>query len=167
MSKVKTQTLSILTEFEVYASEKELLKIDAELLAQSKKSVKDAYAPYSNFNVGAAVLLDNGKIVTGNNQENAAYPSGICAERVAIFYASSQYPGVKAVKIAVTAFSKEFPVNTPVPPCGSCRQVLSEYEKLYQSDIELILQGQSGVIYTLKNVSSLLPLAFTSDDLGT
>jgi cytidine deaminase len=83
-----------------------------------------------------------------------------------MFYASSQYPGVKAVKVAVTAFSKEFPVNAPVAPCGSCRQVLSEYEKLHHADIELILQGQEGNIYRLKNVSSLLPLAFTSDDLS-
>ena len=106
MSKVKTQTLSILTEFEVYASEKELLKIDAELLAQSKESVKDAYAPYSNFNVGAALLLDNGKIVTGNNQENAAYPSGLCAERVALFYAASLFPKAKVVAIAISVKSK-------------------------------------------------------------
>jgi cytidine deaminase len=83
-----------------------------------------------------------------------------------MFYASSQYPGVKAIKVAVTAFSKEFPVNAPVAPCGSCRQVLSEYEKLHHADIELILQGQEGSIYRLKNVSSLLPLAFTSDDLS-
>ena len=111
-------------------------------------------------------MLENGVVITGNNQENAAYPSGICAERVAMFYASSQYPGVKAIKVAVTAFSKAFPVIAPVAPCGSCRQVLSEYEKLYNSDIELILQGQQGSIYRLKNVSSLLPLAFTSDDLS-
>ncbi len=150
-----------------YHSSNELNDDDSKLLVAAREAAHRAYAPYSKFSVGSAVLLENGVIITGNNQENAAYPSGICAERVAIFYASSQYPGVKAVKIAVTAFSKEFPVNTPVPPCGSCRQVLSEYEKLYQSDIELILQGQSGVIYTLKNVSSLLPLAFTSDDLGT
>jgi cytidine deaminase len=111
-------------------------------------------------------LLANGQIVTGNNQENAAYPSGICAERVAMFYASSQFPGVKALKVAVTAFSNRVPVSAPVAPCGSCRQVLSEYEKLYGHDIELILQGDQGVIYVLDNVRTLLPMAFTSDDLG-
>ena len=149
-----------------FQSTNELNDEDAKLLVAAREAANKAYAPYSKFSVGSAVLLENGVVITGNNQENAAYPSGICAERVAMFYASSQYPGVKAIKIAVTAFSSEFPVNRPVPPCGSCRQVLSEYEKLYHSDIELILQGQEGAIYTLKNVNSLLPLAFTSDDLG-
>jgi cytidine deaminase len=149
-----------------YASSAELSEEDAKLLVAAREASHRAYAPYSKFSVGSAILLENGVIITGNNQENAAYPSGICAERVAMFYASSQYPGVKAIKVAVTAFSKEFPVNAPVAPCGSCRQVLSEYEKLHHSDIELILQGQQGSIYRLKNVSSLLPLAFTSDDLS-
>lgn len=148
-----------------YASAAELNKEDAKLLIAAREAGHRAYAPYSKFSVGSAVLLENGEIITGNNQENAAYPSGICAERVAIFYASSQYPGVKIIKVAVTAFSKDFPVKAPVAPCGSCRQVLSEYEKLHHADIELILQGQEGGIYRLKNVSSLLPLAFTSDDL--
>jgi cytidine deaminase len=149
-----------------YASSAELNEEDAKLLLAARDAAHRAYAPYSKFSVGSAVLLENGIVVTGNNQENAAYPSGICAERVAIFYASSQYPGVRAVKVAVTAFSTEFPVNSPVAPCGSCRQVLSEYEKLHHTDIELILQGQEGSIYRLKSVSSLLPLAFTSDDLS-
>lgn len=149
-----------------YDTSNELSNEDASLLLKAREAAHKAYAPYSKFSVGSAVLLENGVVITGNNQENAAYPSGICAERVAMFYASSQYPGVKVIKVAVTAFSKEFPVNSPVAPCGSCRQVLSEYEKLYHSDIELILQGQEGCIYRLKNVSSLLPLAFTSDDLG-
>jgi cytidine deaminase len=149
-----------------YDSQTELNEQDAKLLELAREVAKKAYAPYSGFSVGSAVLLQNGQIVTGNNQENAAYPSGICAERVAMFYASSQFPGVKVLKVAVTAFSNRVPVNAPVAPCGSCRQVLSEYEKLYESDIELILQGNQGVIYVLKNVRSLLPLAFTSDDLG-
>lgn len=149
-----------------YTSASELNEADANLLLAAREAANRAYAPYSKFSVGSAVLLENGIVITGNNQENAAYPSGICAERVAMFYASSQYPGVKVIKVAVTAFSKDFPVNAPVAPCGSCRQVLSEYEKLHHADIELILQGQEGSIYRLKNVSSLLPLAFTSDDLS-
>jgi len=149
-----------------YTSSAELNEDDAKLLVVAREAAHRAYAPYSKFSVGSAVLLENGVVSTGNNQENAAYPSGICAERVAVFYASSQYPGVRVVKVAVTAFSKEFPVNNPVAPCGSCRQVLSEYEQLHQADIELILQGQEGSIYRLKNVSSLLPLAFTSNDLS-
>ncbi len=148
-----------------YSSVDELNEADRELMKAARKAAHMAYAPYSKFSVGSALLLENGVVVTGNNQENAAYPSGICAERVAVFYASSQYPGVKVLKIAVTAFSNVFVVNSPVAPCGACRQVLSEYEKLYRSDIEVLLQGQEGKIYRIKNVSSLLPLAFTSDDL--
>lgn len=152
--------------YKSYGSEAELNEQDAELLSMAREVAKKAYAPYSGFSVGSAVLLANGQIVTGNNQENAAYPSGICAERVAMFYASSQFPGVKVLKVAVTAFSNRVPVSAPVAPCGSCRQVLSEYEKLYGHDIELILQGNHGVIYVLDNVRTLLPMAFTSDDLG-
>ena len=148
-----------------YTTIKELSEPDQKLLQTARDAANRAYAPYSKFSVGSAVLLENGEIISGNNQENAAYPSGICAERVAIFYASSQYPGVKVLKVAVTAFSKEHPVLSPVAPCGSCRQVLSEYEKLFHSDIEMLLQGQEGKIFRLKNVSSLLPLAFGSDSL--
>lgn len=151
--------------YKSYSGINELAKDDINLIEAARKAAQNAYAPYSKFSVGSAILLENGTIVTGNNQENAAYPSGICAERVAMFYASSQYPGVKVKKIAVTAFSKEFKVNTPVAPCGACRQVLSEYENLYHSDIELFLQGQEGPIYYLKNIGSLLPLAFSSSDL--
>lgn len=148
-----------------YTTIEELSEPDQKLLQTARDAANRAYAPYSKFSVGSAVLLENGEIISGNNQENAAYPSGICAERVAIFYASSQYPGVKVLKVAVTAFSKEHPVLSPVAPCGSCRQVLSEYEKLFHSDIEMLLQGQEGKIFRLKNVSSLLPLAFGSDSL--
>ncbi len=148
-----------------YENESELNDMDAALMKSAKEAANRAYAPYSKFSVGCAILLENKQLITGNNQENAAYPSGTCAERVAMFYASSQYPGVKVIKIAVTAFSKEHPVLSPVSPCGSCRQVLSEYEKLYVSDIEILLQGQEGRIYRLKSVSMLLPLAFGAESL--
>ena len=98
------------------------------LVNQSREAAKRAYAPYSKFQVGAAVLLENGEIITGTNQENAAYPSGLCAERVAVFYANSKYPDVPVIAIAVTAFTNNKFVQTPIPPCGSCRQVLTETE---------------------------------------
>lgn len=160
MSKEKSQTLSILTEFEVYAFEKDLPKIDAELLLQSKKSVKDAYAPYSKFHVGAAVLLDNGKIITGNNQENAAYPSGLCAERVALFYAASQFPKAKVVAIAISVKSKKSIIAEPLAPCGSCRQAIAEYETNSKKPIRIIMSGEKGKIYIAKSIESMLPLMF-------
>ena len=104
----------------------ELSKEDQDLLQQATAACKKAYAPYSRFYVGAAILLENGKIVTGNNQENAAYPSGLCAERVAIFKASADYPAAQIKTIAVTASSEEFDIDHPVSPCGACRQVLKE-----------------------------------------
>ena len=115
MAKSKISKLSILTEFDVYNSVKDLDKKDGELLLEAQKMVKTAYAPYSEFHVGAAVLLENGKIVTGNNQENAAYPSGLCAERVAIYYAGAQYPNVAIKAIAIAVKSKNMIIKEPLP----------------------------------------------------
>ena len=152
--------------YEVYESSKSLNKTDLELLETAKKAMEDAYAPYSDFNVGAAILLENGKIITGNNQENAAYPSGLCAERVAIFYASSQFPSVKITAIAITASSNNQKVNVPVPPCGACRQAMAEYEIKFSNSIRLIMAGQSGEVFISPSVSNLLPLLFSSKNLG-
>ncbi|HAZ03233.1 MAG TPA: cytidine deaminase, partial [Marinilabiliales bacterium] len=105
------------------------------IIIESKEAALRAYAPYSNFNVGAAVLLSNGEVFSGNNQENAAYPSGLCAERVAIFYANSKYPNVPVLAIAICAFNKNGILKTPVPPCGSCRQVLLESEIRFKTPI--------------------------------
>ena len=116
------------TSFTAFQSLKELPEEVQGLMQQAIEIRKNAYAPYSNFNVGAAILLEDGKIITGNNQENAAYPSGLCAERVAIFYASSQHPNKKIIAVAVSANSKGLKVNIPVPPCGACRQAMAEYE---------------------------------------
>jgi cytidine deaminase len=123
--------------------------------------VKTAHAPYSEFHVGAAVLLENGKIVTGNNQENAAYPSGLCAERVAIFYASAQYPNSAVKAIAVTVKSKNMVVSEPLSPCGACRQVIAEYENKSEKPIRIIMSGEKGPIYIAKSIESLLPLMFS------
>ena len=114
------------------------LPIDVqELMNEAVNIRKTAYAPYSQFNVGTAFLLENGEVVTGNNQENAAYPSGMCAERVAVWKAGSDFPDVKILKIAITASSVNNPVNEPVAPCGGCRQALSEYETKQDSKIEI------------------------------
>jgi cytidine deaminase len=151
---------------EEFDSLEELSEVQQQLLQKASDASKDAYAPYSNFNVGAALLLENDIIITGNNQENAAYPSGLCAERVAIFAAGAQYPGVKVKAIAITAFSSIIEVGSPIAPCGACRQVLAEYEKRYESPIEIILKGQQGKILIIQNASSLLPLIFNRKSLG-
>jgi len=152
--------------FDVFDSINNLNSEDQNLLTAAINAINNAYAPYSNFYVGAAVLLENGKIITGNNQENAAYPTGLCAERVAIFYASSQYPGIKIKSIAVSANSKKYNINYPIAPCGSCRQAISEYEVKMDSPIRLIMFGESGEIYISPSISNLLPLMFSSKNLS-
>lgn len=145
----------------------ELDPISRRLIEEAKAATLRAYAPYSKYQVGAAILLDNGKIVTGANQENAAYPSGLCAERTAAFYASAANPGVAFKKIAVAAFlpspdhtdPEEGFQEAPVSPCGGCRQSLLEYEHLY-GPIEVLLYGRKKIL-KVPSVASLLPLGFT------
>lgn len=138
----------------------ELPDSDQLLVAEARKITSMAYAPYSGFHVGAAILLESGQIITGNNQENSAYPSGLCAERVAMFYANANYPeaGVKA--IAVSAAKKSVLVDEPVKPCGACRQALAEAEMRFGHPIRIILDGQQSIL-VLSGVESLLPLSFT------
>jgi cytidine deaminase len=138
---------------------------DRDLLEKARDAANNAYAPYSGFHVGAAVKLENGKIIPGNNQENAAYPSGLCAERVALFTASAQYPGVPVTDIAITARSADFLIDYPVTPCGACRQVMSEYEYHHSKPIRIILSGESGKVYIYENIDSLLPFRFDSSQL--
>lgn len=126
---------------------------------------KNAYAPYSNFKVGAAILLDNGKIVLGSNQENAAYPSGLCAERVAIFQAGAIYPNAKIIKLAITAASESNPTLSPIPPCGACRQSIAEYEFKQEIPIEIFFMGESGEVYKSNSINNLLPLSFDKTSL--
>jgi len=158
----KIQIVSDLTE---YNSQEELNSEDNTLVNEAKSSMKDAYAPYSNFNVGAAVLLENGKIIRGNNQENASYPIGLCAERVAIFAASANYPGVPIKAIAVCASSEKFHVDTPVAPCGACRQAIAEFEHRFKKNIRMILTGEQGKVITTDSIGTLLPYQFDGDDL--
>ena len=124
-----------------------------------------AYAPYSNFNVGAVLLLDNGEVITGNNQENASYPSGLCAERTAIYYAGSQYPNAKVVKMAISATSKNKPTLSPIPPCGACRQAILEYEVKQETSIEIYFMGEAGQIAKSASLANLLPFVFDKSAL--
>ncbi len=139
----------------------EELPIEVFQLMQSAIEARTrAYAPYSNFSVGAAILLDNGEVVTGNNQENASYPSGLCAERTAIYAAGARCPDAKILKMAICAGSKVNPAQTPIPPCGACRQAIAEYEIKQDVPIEIYFMGETGQVahsYSLKN---LLPFMF-------
>lgn len=159
---MKTTEIKIVV-FE-YQNIEELPENDQTLLLEARKITGNAYAPYSGFHVGAAVLLGNGKIVAGNNQENSAYPSGLCAERVALFYANANYPDSEVKCIAVSAQKNGILVNDSVKPCGSCRQALAEAEIRFDHPIRIILDGRNSII-VLNGVESLLPLSFTKKDL--
>jgi len=142
----------------------ELSAEEAKLIEKAREQVSKSYAPYSKFSVGAAVLLENGEVFAGSNQENSAYPSGLCAERVAMFYANAQYPDVAVKSLAITAFSNGEFVQEPITPCGSCRQVLIETENRFEKEITVFLDGQK-FIYRLDKVKELLPLAFSKTNL--
>ena len=134
------------------------------LIEEAKKQTQKSYAPYSEFHVGAAVLLENGIVVGGNNQENSAYPSGTCAERTAIFYANSQHPDIPVKLLAIAAFTNGKFTSEPVTPCGACRQVLLETENRYDQAIKVILYG-TDKIYVFDSIKQLLPLSFGKDSL--
>lgn len=156
---------SIQTEIEVYASKSELLPEERQLLERAEEARENAYAPYSNFKVGAAVLLENGEVVIGNNQENAAYPSGLCAERVAVYAAAAIHPNTRILKVAITAEAPTYTIMQPVAPCGACRQSLLEYELKQQSDIVMLLYGEKGEVYRVNGLKQLLPLYFGQESL--
>lgn len=149
-------------EITIYDSLKELNTVDNDLIHSAIEAREKAYAPYSNFNVGAAVLLENGEVVIGNNQENASYPSGLCAERVAVFHAGAKFPGIKINTIAISAASKNYTVTSPAAPCGNCRQALSEYEFKQQQPIKVLLMGETGEIIQCNSIEDILPLGFNS-----
>lgn len=137
----------------------ELKESDQLLIDAAMKATNQSYAPYSHFSVGAAALLDNGLVVTGSNQENAAYPSGLCAERTTLFYANSQYPDQPVVSLAIAARTENDFIDMPIPPCGACRQVILETEKRYKMPIRILLYGKE-CIYEIKSIGDLLPLSF-------
>jgi len=154
------QEIKITTTLTCYDNIEELPKNIQELMQHAVEARKKAYAPYSKFRVGAALLLENDVVVSGSNQENAAYPSGLCAERVAIYHAGATYPDVKIKQIAITATSDNHINKTPIPPCGSCRQAIAEYEMRQDSEIEIYFMGGEGKIMKSNSLKDLLPLVF-------
>ncbi len=154
------KNIIITTQFSVFDSIQELPLDIQNLMEQAVVVRKNAYAPYSKFRVGAALLLDNGKIILGSNQENAAYPSGLCAERVAIFQSGTLYPEAKILKMAISAASDTNQTTEPIPPCGSCRQSIAEYEIKQETPIEIYFMGEIGTIYKSASLKNLLPFMF-------
>jgi cytidine deaminase len=143
----------------------EVSKEIKQLIDEAKKAALNAYAPYSNFQVGAALQLDNGKVITGNNQENACYPTGLCAERVAFFSAKSQYPKSKILSVAVVAKRSVDDFFKLATPCGSCRQAMSEYENNQDQNIAVYLGESDGSVYESESIENLLPFKFSDKDL--
>ena len=138
---------------------------DQELIINAREAFITAYAPYSGFFVGASILLENGEIINGSNQENVAYPSGLCAERVAMFYVGAKFPNVKVKTIAVSVFSENFDVTDVISPCGACRQVMAEYEDKQQKSIRVILHSPNDQVLIANKVQDLLPFMFKSSHL--
>jgi len=157
--------INIVTSATVFSDVTELPSDVQQLMNKAVEARKKAYAPYSKFHVGVAVLLANNQVILGNNQESAAYPSGMCAERVAIWKASSEYPGVAVKQLVITASSQNNQVNKPVGPCGACRQTLSEYEINQKKPIEVYFMGEVGEIVKTSSLLSLLPFSFDSSYL--
>ena len=151
------------TTVEIYSFE-ELEEKKQNLINKAKERVAKAYAPYSGFHVGAAIELENGEIFAGSNQENSAYPSGLCAERVAMFYANAQYPEVPVKTMAIAAYTNGEFISEPITPCGSCRQVLLETEARFEKDITILLYGTKNV-FQIESVRQLLPLCFEKSNL--
>ncbi len=155
----------IVIDYSIYPALENLIEEDVALMNSAIGARRNAYAPYSNFYVGAAVLLANGAIVIGSNQENASYPSGLCAERVAIFQAGALYPGVTIKAVAITATSKNYIVKQAAAPCGNCRQAMIEYEQKQKQPIKILLMGEQGEVIQFNSLLDILPLAFNNSFL--
>ena len=160
MKEVKIETI-----LQVYTDSNELPKSIQSLMNSAIEARENAYAPYSKFNVGAAILLDNDEVVIGNNQENACFPSGLCAERTAIYYAGAKYPKAKMLKMAITASSQNQVTDKPIPPCGACRQSIAEYEIKQDQPIEIYFMGVKGKVIKSNSLANLLPLLFENSVL--
>lgn len=159
--KISNITLSV----EEYENLDELELIEQQLVAKALEATEGSYAPYSNFHVGAAVLLENGEIVIGANQENAAFPNGMCAERVALFYAGSKYPGVYIKTVAIAVRSDNPIPPDPIPPCGGCRQSFAEYEYIQDGPIRILMHGNNGKVMAVNSINILLPFSFKANNL--
>lgn len=147
--------------YRTFDTKEALSLVDQNLVNHAINTMQQAYAPYSRFKVGASVLLQSGQVIQGNNQENIAYPSGLCAERVALFYAGAQFPLDPIVKICIVAEGELMPAGTFLSPCGSCRQVMLESEARQVQPIEVLLVQRSGQIIVLDSVQNLLPFGFS------
>lgn len=147
-----------------FCSMEELTRDERELIQMAIDATKNSYAKYSKFYVGATVRLEDGQVFIGANQENAAFPSGLCAERTAIFSAQANSPGQAITTLAVAARNNFGPLDNPVTPCGGCRQVMLEMEDRYQRDVKVLLYGKKG-IYRVKSVKDLLPLSFVDANM--
>lgn len=152
--------------FEEYSSLKELSKIDRLLCHEAVKAMEGSHSPYSKFRVGAALRLERGTILYGSNQENVAYPSGLCAERVALFYWGANYNNDPIEAIAITAHTADFAISKPITPCGSCLQVLAEYEKKQDKKIRIILYCIDGPVWITQGVDNFLPFLFFEERLA-
>ena len=153
------------TSYTLHESVDTLMPEYSALMREAKNALLNAHAPYSQFKVGAAVLRDSGKVIWGSNQENMAYPSGLCAERVAFFTVGAQFPGDEIIAVAITVKADLFTVNQPLAPCGACRQSMLEFELKQSKPITLLLQGETGMIAEIESVKSLLPLYFIEERL--
>ncbi len=165
MSENKITTVNFSVDIKKYSSVDELPNAYKTLLADAYDAQNNAYAPYSNFKVGASLLLESGEVFKGNNQENAAYPSGLCAERVAFFAYGASGNSSKVKAVAVVAGSMDFRLEGILSPCGGCRQVLAEYECKQNQSIELILKSDSDEVYVIPSIADTLPFAFQCEFL--
>lgn len=160
MKEIRIETL-----LNVYDTLNELPKDVIMLMEKAMEAREKSYSPYSKFSVGAALLLENNEIITGSNQENASYPSGLCAERTAIFYAGAQFPDVIIKRMAIIAGSRIKTTDKPIPPCGACRQSIAEYETKQKSPIEIYFMGEKGKVVRSHSLANLLPLVFDKEVL--
>lgn len=153
------------TDYECFENIEELTAPRRMLLEKATAVLPEAYIPYSNFHVGAAILLQNGLVLSGTNQENAAYPMCLCAERVVLAAAHAQYPKIPIVALAVTVKNPKQLIKEPASPCGACRQVICEMEGKHQQDIELIMRGEEGDILVFASAKDILPFGFNQSFL--
>lgn len=158
------KTLTHTFHYQLYTYD-ELCETDRKLIDAAKAATRGSYAPYSQLHVGAAALLSDGTIVQGNNQENAAYPSGICAERTALFYANAAHPDKPVEALAIAARTGEEFTHSPIAPCGACRQVMLEVEQRYHQPIRMLLYGTEGIYVVEGGIHELLPLTFDASFL--
>jgi cytidine deaminase len=158
--------LNISIAYESYDQLQELNAADQSLCVKAKEALKTSYSPYSNFKVSTAVRLSDGMIISGSNQENLAYPSGLCAERVALFTIGAAYPDAVIESMAITAHTDNFKIEQPVTCCGACLQVMAEFERKQNKEIEVLFYCLDGKILKVKGVKSLLPFVFVEDRLA-